>query len=44
MSEHVFRVVTTVFHPFNIRGTVCLASFNIQKVSILLRSLFIGTV
>jgi hypothetical protein len=44
MSEHVLCVVTTVFQPFNIRGTVCLTTFNIQKDYILLHSLFIGTV
>jgi len=33
MLEHVFRVVTTAFQLFNIRGTVCLATFNIQKAA-----------
>jgi len=33
MLEHVFRVVTTAFQPFTIRGTVCLTTFNIQKAA-----------
>jgi hypothetical protein len=44
MSEHVFREVTTVFQPFDIRGTVCLTTLNIKKGYILFHSLFISTV
>jgi len=45
MSEHVFRVVTTVFPAFSIRGyRVSHQFYNVQKGSILLHSLFFGTV